>query len=62
MFILCIIGFILSMMCSKIYDLSSNCKEAMPLLILSDGHEAVQRSKTFISKSDRNTLKFSVEL
>lgn len=63
LFILCIIGFILSVMCSKIYYLSSHYKEqAIHLLILSNGHEAVQRSKTFMSKSDRNTPDFLVEL
>ena len=47
--------FFPSIMCSKIYDFSSDCKEeAMPLLILSKGYEGVQRSKTFLSKSDRN--------
>lgn len=62
MFILCIVDFILSVMCSKAYDFSLNYKETMPLLILSNGHEAVQRSKTFISTSDRDTLKCLVEL
>lgn len=63
-FVLCIIGFILSVVClKKIYYLSSIYKmKAMHLLILSNGHEAVQRSKAFMSTGDRNSPDFVVEL